>query len=72
MQPRICFKKAYLNEIVMNEVNYFILCCLNNEYKSLRQKSGVYIFKVPQGDDKWNSKWRKDIKEDNSKKYLDL
>ena len=56
----------------MNEANYFIFCCLNNKYKSLREKSGVYIFKVPQGDDKWNSKWRKDIKEDNSKKHLDL
>ena len=26
----------------------------------LRRKSSVYIFKVPQGDDEWNYKWRKD------------
>ena len=26
----------------------------------LRRKSGVYIFKVPQRDDEWNYKWRKD------------
>ena len=26
----------------------------------LRRKSDVCIFKVPQGDGEWNSKWRKD------------
>ena len=29
----------------------------------LRRKSGVYILKVPQGDDQWNSKRRIDTKE---------
>ena len=33
----------------------------------LRRKSGVYILKVPQGDDEWNSKQRKDTKEENPK-----
>ena len=31
----------------------------------LRRKSGVYIFKVPQGEDEWNYKWRKDTKGEN-------
>ena len=31
----------------------------------LRRKSGVYILKVFQGDDKWNSKRRKDTKGQN-------
>ena len=36
----------------------------------LRRKSGVYILKVPQGDDEWNSKRRKGGKGENPKKYL--
>ena len=28
---------------------------------SSRRKSGVAIFKVPQGDDEWSSNWRKSI-----------
>ena len=28
---------------------------------SSRRKSGVVIFKVPQGDDEWSSNWRKSI-----------
>ena len=39
----------------MNEGNYFIFRC-----SSFRRRSGVYIFKVPQGDNKWNSEWKKD------------
>ena len=38
----------------------------------LREKSGAYIFKVPQGHDEWNFKWRKDTKGGNSQKYLRL
>ena len=38
----------------------------------LRRKSGVYILKVPQGDDEWNSKRRKGAKGENPKKYLRL
>ena len=38
----------------------------------LRRKSGVYILKVPQVDDEWNSKRRKDTKGQNPKKYLRL
>lgn len=34
----------------------------------LRRKSGVYIFKVPQRDNEWNYKWRKDTEEQNPKK----
>ena len=34
----------------------------------LTRKSGVYIFKVPQGDDKWNSKWKKATEVENPKK----
>ena len=28
---------------------------------SFKRKSGVAIFKVPQGDDEWSSNWRKSI-----------
>ena len=39
----------------------------------LRRKSGVFIVKVPHGDNEWNSKWRKDTKGENpKKKYLRL
>ena len=39
----------------------------------LRRKSGVFIVKVPQGDNEWNCKWRKDTKGENpKKKYLRL
>ena len=34
----------------------------------LRRKSDVCIFKVPQGDGEWNSKWRKDTEGENPKK----
>ena len=34
----------------------------------LRRKFGVFIFKLPQGDDEWNSKWRKDTEGENPKK----
>ena len=33
-----------------------------------RRKSGVYILKVPPGDNEWNSKRSKDTKEENLKK----
>ena len=36
----------------------------------LRRKSGVYILKVPQGGDEWNSKWKKVTEEENPKKIL--
>ena len=36
--------------------NCSIFCC-----SSSRRKSGVAIFKVPQGDDEWSSNWRKSI-----------
>ena len=42
----------------MNKANYFIFC----------KNSGVYILKITQGDDKWNSKRRKDTKGENLKK----
>ena len=31
------------------------------------RKSGVYIFKVPQGDNEWSSKRKKDTKGENPK-----
>ena len=37
-----------------------------------RRNSGAYILKVPQGDDEWNSKRRKDTKWANPRKYLGL
>ena len=33
----------------------------------LREKSGVYILKVPQGDHQWSLKWRKDTKGEDPK-----
>ena len=36
--------------------NCSIFGCSNS-----RRKSGVAIFKVPQGDDEWSSNWRKGI-----------
>ena len=36
----------------------------------LRRKSGVFIFKVPQGDDEWNYKWRKDTEGENPKNRI--
>ena len=36
----------------------------------LRRKSGPYILKVPQGDEEWNSKRRKDTKGESPKKYI--
>ena len=36
--------------------NYSIFRCLSS-----RKKSGVAIFKVPQGEDEWSSNWRKSI-----------
>ena len=41
-------------------------------FQALRRKSGVYILKVPQGENEWNSKRRKDTKGENPKKYLCL
>ena len=38
----------------------------------LRRKSRVYILKVPQGDDEWNSQQKKDTRGDNLKKYIRL
>ena len=48
----------------MNEANDYIFRCSS----SIRKSAGVYIFKVPQGDDKWNSKQRKDSEGENTKK----
>ena len=39
---------------------------------SFGRRSGVYIFKVPQGNNEWISKWRKDTESENLKKYLPL
>ena len=36
----------------------------------LRRKSSVCIFKIPQGDDKWNYKWRKDTEGENPKNNI--
>ena len=38
----------------------------------LRRKSGVYILKVPQRNDEWNSKWREGTKRKNPQKYFCL
>ena len=35
-----------------------------------RRKSVVYIFKVPQRDDGWNYKWRKDPEGENPKNNI--
>ena len=37
----------------------------------LRQKFGVYILKIPQEDEEWNSKQRKDTKGENPKNISD-
>ena len=47
----------------MNEANCFIFRC-----SSSRRKSCVYIFKVLQGEDEWNSKWKKDTEGENPEK----
>ena len=46
-QSRFCFRlsKAFLNEILMNEANYFIF-----RRSSSRRKAGVYSFKLPPGE----------------------
>ena len=49
----------------MNESNCFIF-----RYSNFKRKSGVDIFKIPQGDDEWNSKWKKYTEGENSKTYL--
>ena len=49
----------------MKETNYFIFRCSNS-----RRKSGAYIFKVPQGEDEWNSEMRKDTEGENRKKKI--
>ena len=51
----------------MNGASYFSVGC-----SSLSKKPGVCIFKGSQGDDEWNSNWRKNIEEINLKKYLRL
>ena len=38
----------------------------------LKKWSDVYILKVPQVDDEWNSKQRKDTKGENPQKYIHL
>ena len=38
----------------------------------LRRKSGVYILKVSQRNDEWNSKWREGTKRKNPQKYFCL
>ena len=35
--------------------------CSSFGCSSSRRKSGVAIFKVPQGDDEWSSNWKKSI-----------
>ena len=49
----------------MNESNCFIF-----RYSNFKRKSGVDIFKVPQGDNEWNSKWKKYTEGENSKTCL--
>ena len=68
-QPRFCFKVPQgVPELNDNEwskqggANCFIFCC-----SSSRRKIGVSVFKVPQGDDEWNSNWRKDTEGENQK-----
>lgn len=39
---------------------------------SIKRKSCVPIFKVPQGADEWDTNWRKDIEGGNHKTYLRL
>ena len=46
----------------MKRINVFFVV------QVLRRKSGVFIVKVPHGDNEWNSKWRKDTKGENPKK----
>ena len=46
----------------MNKANYLFFAV-----QILRRKSGVYILKVPQGDDEWNSKRRKETRGENPK-----
>ena len=46
----------------MKQINLFFAV------QVLRRKSGVYFFIEPQGDDEWNSKWKKDTEGENPKK----
>ena len=48
--------------MIINGTNYFIFCC-----SSSRRKIGVYVFKVPQRDDKSSSNQRKDTEGENQK-----
>ena len=54
--------------MVINEANYFIFRCSSSKKKIWC----LYFLKVPQRDNEWNSKWRKDTEGENPKKYLGL
>ena len=64
-QPRLCFKISQgVTEWNSNELSkllYFFAVQVR------RRKFGVYVLKVPQGDDEWSSKRRKDTKRENPK-----
>ena len=52
----------------MNEANYFIFCYLSSKKKIWC----LYFLRVPQRDEEWNSKKRKDTKGKNNKKYISV
>ena len=49
--------------MVMNEANYYIF-----RYLTSKKKIWCLHFEIPQGDDEWNSKPRKNTKRENPKK----
>ena len=52
----------------MNEANYFIFFCLSSKkIQSSSSSIWCYIFKVPQGDDKWKYKWKKNTEVESPK-----
>ena len=65
-KPRLCFRISQgvpeWNSNEWSKLLYFYAVQI------LRRNSGVYVLKVPQGDDEWNSKRKKDTKRENPRK----
>ena len=57
-----------MSQGVITEANYFIFSCSSS--KCSYSSSGAYIFKLPQGDNKWNYKWSKDTEGENTKNNI--
>ena len=60
-------RKAFLNETVINEANYFTF-----RSSSSRKKFSIYFLRVAPGNYEWNTKQRKTLTDRTLKKYLCL